>query len=131
MNQNIEIISNNRKAFHSYTIIEKYEAGLILLGSEVKSLREKKLNLRESFIALVTFGSRRLFTTIVAPSIPMYFAAEKPIPSIQPIATTISPLNPLSGIFQLFFSFDSISFSFTIFCCQYDEITYVCTCLCI
>tara|TARA_B100001057_G_scaffold308214_2_gene308318 strand:- start:1044 stop:1499 length:456 start_codon:yes stop_codon:yes gene_type:complete len=52
MNQNIEIISNNRKAFHSYTIIEKYEAGLILLGSEVKSLREKKLNLRESFIAL-------------------------------------------------------------------------------
>ena len=59
------------------------------------------------------------------------FAAEKPIPSVQPIAKTIFPLNPLSGIFQLFFSFDSINFSFTIFCCQYDEITYVCTCLCI
>ena len=42
MKENIEIISNNRKAFHSYTIIEKFEAGLILYGSEVKSLREKK-----------------------------------------------------------------------------------------
>ena len=52
MKENIEIISNNRKAFHSYTIIEKFEAGLILYGSEVKSLREKKLNLKESFITL-------------------------------------------------------------------------------
>ena len=43
MDKNIEIISNNRKAFHSYTIIDRYEAGMVLLGSEVKSLREKNL----------------------------------------------------------------------------------------
>ena len=52
MSKNIEIISNNRKAFHSYTIIDKYEAGMILLGSEVKSLREKKLNLKDSFVSI-------------------------------------------------------------------------------
>ena len=54
MNDKIEIISNNRKAFHSYTIIEKYESGIILLGSEVKSLREKKLNLKD--IGGITFN---------------------------------------------------------------------------
>ena len=52
MQEKIEIISNNRKAFHSYTIIDKYESGMILLGSEVKSLREKKLNLKDSFVTL-------------------------------------------------------------------------------
>ena len=52
MSKNIEIISNNRKAFHSYTIIDKYEAGMILVGSEVKSLREKKLNLKDSFVSI-------------------------------------------------------------------------------
>ena len=52
MSKNIEIISNNRKAFHSYTIINRYEAGMILLGSEVKSLREKKLNLKDSFVSI-------------------------------------------------------------------------------
>ena len=52
MDKNIEIISNNRKAFHSYTIIDRYEAGMVLLGSEVKSLREKKLNLKDSFVTI-------------------------------------------------------------------------------
>jgi|SRR6056300_9365 SsrA-binding protein len=52
MKDKIEIISNNRKAFYSYTIIDKYEAGLILLGSEVKSLREKKLTLKDSFVTM-------------------------------------------------------------------------------
>ena len=52
MSNNIEIISKNRKAFHSYTIIDNYEAGMVLLGSEVKSLREKKLNLKDSFVSI-------------------------------------------------------------------------------
>ena len=50
MDKNIEIISNNKKAFYRYTIIDRYEAGMVLLGSEFKSLREKKLNLKDSFI---------------------------------------------------------------------------------
>ena len=61
MDKNIEIISNNRKAFHSYTIIDRYEAGMVLLGSEVKSLREKKLNLKDSF---VTIRDNKVFLTV-------------------------------------------------------------------
>ena len=46
------IIGTNRKAFHDYTIEEKLEAGMVLVGTEVKSLREGKINLRESYAAV-------------------------------------------------------------------------------
>ena len=42
-------ISVNRRAFHEYTIGERYEAGLVLAGSEVKSLREGRANLRDAY----------------------------------------------------------------------------------
>ena len=45
-------IGTNRKAFHDYTIEEKLEAGMVLVGTEVKSLREGKINLRESYAAV-------------------------------------------------------------------------------
>ena len=44
-----KIISQNRKAFHNYFIEETYQAGVALLGSEVKSLREGKVNLGDSY----------------------------------------------------------------------------------
>lgn len=40
----------NRKAFHDYSIEETLEAGLVLVGSEIKSLRDGKANLRESYV---------------------------------------------------------------------------------
>ncbi|MDR3128445.1 MAG: SsrA-binding protein SmpB [Bifidobacteriaceae bacterium] len=40
----------NKKAYHNYFIIDKYEAGLSLLGTEVKSIRLGKINISESFI---------------------------------------------------------------------------------
>jgi len=40
----------NRKAFHDYAIDETIEAGLVLVGSEIKSLRDGKANLRESYV---------------------------------------------------------------------------------
>jgi SsrA-binding protein len=43
------IVCTNRKAFYNYTIIETYEAGISLLGTEVKSLREGKANLKDSY----------------------------------------------------------------------------------
>ena len=51
MAQNLaeKVVGTNRKAFHDYAIEEKFEAGLVLLGTEVKSLREGKLNLRDSY----------------------------------------------------------------------------------
>jgi len=44
-----KIITENRKAFHDYIILETYEAGLTLKGTEVKSVREGTVSLRESY----------------------------------------------------------------------------------
>lgn len=43
------VIAQNRKAFHDYFIIEKYEAGVALFGTEVKSLRLGQVNLKDSY----------------------------------------------------------------------------------
>lgn len=45
----IKVIAENRKARHSYEIVETFEAGLVLQGSEVKSLREGTANIAESY----------------------------------------------------------------------------------
>ena len=45
----IKIIAENRKAFHEYFIDERFEAGIALSGTEVKSLRAGKVNLRDSY----------------------------------------------------------------------------------
>ena len=45
-------IAKNRKAFHEYTINETYEAGIQLRGSEVKSIREGKASLKQSYIVI-------------------------------------------------------------------------------
>jgi SsrA-binding protein len=42
-------IAENRKAFHDYHILDTWEAGLVLLGTEVKSIREGRVNLRDSY----------------------------------------------------------------------------------
>lgn len=47
----IKIISDNKKARFDYQIIETYEAGLVLTGSEVKSIRAGQVSLKESFIS--------------------------------------------------------------------------------
>ncbi len=43
------IIAENRKAFHDYHMLETFEAGIVLLGTEVKAIREGRVNLRDSF----------------------------------------------------------------------------------
>ena len=48
----IKIIAENRKAFHDYFIEEKYEAGIVLSGTEVKSLRAGKINLKDSYCTI-------------------------------------------------------------------------------
>ncbi len=55
-----EVLSRNKKAYHDYEIIETYEAGIVLKGSEVKALRAKKVNLKDSFIRIVK-GEPTLF----------------------------------------------------------------------
>ena len=48
-----KIIAKNRKAFHDYHIIHKYESGIVLLGSEVKSIRESRISIKESYIRFI------------------------------------------------------------------------------
>ena len=49
----IKLIATNRKARHEYHILEKYEGGIVLKGSEVKALREGKANIKEAYVRLV------------------------------------------------------------------------------
>lgn len=49
----IKLISQNKKAFHDFFIEETFECGIELVGTEVKSLREGKVNLKDSFASLV------------------------------------------------------------------------------
>lgn len=47
-----KLVANNKKAYHDYFIEEKYEAGLVLHGTEVKSLRMGKCSIKEAFIRI-------------------------------------------------------------------------------
>jgi SsrA-binding protein len=61
-----KIICNNKKAYHNYFIEEKFEAGMVLTGTEVKSLRMGKANLNDSF-ALVKNGEAFLNNLHISP----------------------------------------------------------------
>ncbi len=47
-----KLIADNRKAFHDYHVLDQWEAGVALLGTEVKAIREGRVNLRDSFARL-------------------------------------------------------------------------------
>ncbi len=49
MGAKTKTITRNRKAYHNYFVDDEYEAGLVLLGSEVKSLREGKVHLKDAY----------------------------------------------------------------------------------
>lgn len=61
-----KLICNNKKAFHDYFIEERYEAGMVLQGTEVKSLRNGKANLNDSF-AVVKNGEAFLHNFHILP----------------------------------------------------------------
>ena len=48
-NSNIKMIAQNKKAYHDYFVLEKLEAGIELFGTEVKSIRQGKINLKDSW----------------------------------------------------------------------------------
>ena len=59
-------IAENRKAFHDYHIVESFEAGIVLVGTEVKAIREGSANLRDSF-ARVEDGEVWLYNVHINP----------------------------------------------------------------
>jgi SsrA-binding protein len=62
----VKIVCQNRKAYHDYHIEETAEAGIALLGTEVKSLREGKANLKDSYV-IVKGGEAFLFNCHISP----------------------------------------------------------------
>src|SRR5436305_12858555 len=61
-----KLIASNKKAFHDYFILQKAEAGLALTGTEVKSLREGKANIKDSYV-LFKDGEAFLFNAHISP----------------------------------------------------------------
>jgi len=53
MAENIKIVASNRKAGHDYNIHDRFEAGLVLKGTEVKSLRGGRCNLKDSYAKII------------------------------------------------------------------------------
>ena len=47
-----QIIANNKKAYHDYFVLETYEAGIELFGTEIKSIRNGRVNLKDSFCSV-------------------------------------------------------------------------------
>ena len=61
-----KIITTNRKAFHDFTIFEKYTAGIVLTGTEIKSVRRNAVNLKDSF-AKIENGEVFLYSSHISP----------------------------------------------------------------
>src|SRR5215467_10438199 len=71
-------IAENRKAFHDYHILETFEAGVALLGTEVKAIREGRVNLRYSF-ARVEGGEVFLYNVNISPYSHRGYANHEPL----------------------------------------------------
>lgn len=65
-NSSIKLISQNKKAYHDYFIEETFQAGIVLVGTEVKSLRLGKCSLKESFIR-VDKGEAFIYNMHISP----------------------------------------------------------------
>ena len=61
-----KLIASNKKAFHDYFVLQKYEAGVALTGTEVKSLRDGKANLKDSYVTFKE-GEALLFGLHISP----------------------------------------------------------------
>ena len=53
-NDGIKSVAQNKKAYHEYFVLEKFEAGIELFGTEVKSIRQGKVNLKDSWCSIVS-----------------------------------------------------------------------------
>ena len=71
-------IAENRKAYHDFHLLESFEAGLVLLGTEVKAIREGRVNLRDSF-ARVEDGEVYLYNVNISPYSHRGYADHEPL----------------------------------------------------
>ncbi len=66
MAENVKVLATNRKAYHDYYVEEEHEAGVVLTGTEIKSVRAGSVNLRDSY-AEVRNGEMWLKNAHIAP----------------------------------------------------------------
>ena len=52
MKEEVQTIARNKKAYHDYFVLEKYEAGIELFGTEIKSIRAGRVNLKDSYCSV-------------------------------------------------------------------------------
>ena len=71
-------IAENRKAFHDFHLLESFEAGIVLLGTEVKAIREGRVNLRDSFARLED-GEVFLYNVNISPYSHRGYADHEPL----------------------------------------------------
>ena len=71
-------IAENRKAHHDFHLLETFEAGIVLLGTEVKSIREGRVNLRDSY-ARVEDGEVFLYNVNISPYSHRGYADHEPL----------------------------------------------------
>jgi len=71
-------IAENRKAYHDFHLLETFEAGVALLGTEVKAIREGRVNLRDSY-ARVENGEVFLFNVNISPYSHRGYADHEPL----------------------------------------------------
>ncbi|NOX20111.1 MAG: SsrA-binding protein SmpB [Nitrospirae bacterium] len=62
----MKVVAQNRKAYHDYEILETLEAGIVLKGTEVKSLREGRVNLKDSYV-IIKDGEAFLLNCHISP----------------------------------------------------------------
>jgi SsrA-binding protein len=67
MSENVKVVANNRKASFEYFLLEKFEAGLVLQGSEIKSIRAGQMSIHESYVDIVNGEEAWLVEANIAP----------------------------------------------------------------
>jgi SsrA-binding protein len=67
MTENVKVVANNRKASFEYFLLEKYEAGLVLQGSEIKSIRAGQISIQESYVDIENGEQAWLVEAHIAP----------------------------------------------------------------
>ncbi len=77
-NAPIKIVAENRKARHDFTIVDQYEAGIMLTGTEVQSMRLGKVNLKDSY-AKVKNGEVWLYQVHISPYPFAYYNNHDPL----------------------------------------------------
>ena len=67
MTDDVKIVANNRKASFEYFLLEKFEAGLVLQGSEIKSIRAGQMSIQESYVDIENGEQAWLVEAHIAP----------------------------------------------------------------